>query len=121
MKAPAPLVLVLALSAFACGGGGDAPPPAQVELHAVPSIVDQCDGELSSWSVAIRGSSDPASTAACGDVIVVGGLEPYKPYTLEITGYSGQQPCWTGACDVTPFVGNNRPSCTAIQHTCASR
>jgi hypothetical protein len=92
------------LAACACGDPSGPLPVAQLEVHAVPTLVDECDGELTEWTVKVEQTGEHHSRA-CEEPIVLTALEPYKPYTLDVTGYSARGLCWRGTCAVTPRVG----------------
>jgi hypothetical protein len=82
----------------------------RVELYAVPMIVPECDGELRRWTVSVRETGEGYS-AACDQSITLSVLQPYQTYTLQITGYSADAPCWSGTCLVTPLPGLDTAEC----------
>jgi hypothetical protein len=94
-------------------------PVTRLEIYAVPTIVPQCDGELTGWTVTIP-ATDEEYTSQCDQAIVVSDLVPYAQYTLEIAGYAGEGLCWRGSCTVAPLPGLGIADCAnAVTDVCA--
>jgi hypothetical protein len=93
-----------------CADPTGPPPVTRLELHAVPTIVPQCDGTLTTWTVSVPVTGE-LYTSPCDQAITVSDLEPYAQYTLEIDGYAGQELCWRGDCEVAPLPGLGLAPC----------
>jgi len=107
-------VALAALMLAGCGDPNGPPPVTRLEIHAAPTIVDQCDDEdLTAWAVRVRETGAHVS-GACGDALVLSDLEPYEHYTLEITGYAAQALCWRGECQVAPLPGLGLADCPHV-------
>jgi hypothetical protein len=110
---------ILAAFVVGCDSPTGPPPVTQLEIHAVPMIVPECDGQLTAWSVKVRETGEH-HTSDCEQEIVVSDLQPYQPYTLEIAGYAAEGICWSGNCDVSPAPGLGLADCPrAVTYGCA--
>lgn len=96
-----------------CGSPSGPPPVTRLEVHAVPTIVSECDGTLTAWTVKVE-ESGARYTSACEDAIVVSDLQPYERYTLDIGGYSSRGLCWRGTCAITPLPGLGIAECAQV-------
>lgn len=85
-------------------------PVTRLELHAVPMVVEECNGDLTNWTVHVRETGEQYN-ATCDQPIVLTALVPYESYTLEISGYARRTECWQGACAITPLPGLGLAEC----------
>ena len=85
-------------------------PVTRLEIHAVPTIVAACDEGLDTWTVRVFETGEQY-TSPCDAPIVLTVLQPYEPYTLEISGYASERLCWSGKCAVTPLPGLGVAEC----------
>jgi hypothetical protein len=112
----------LALAAVLLVGCGDptaSTPVTRLELHAVPTVVPQCNGDLTTWSVNVPLAGE-YYTGQCDQAVIVSNLAPYQQYTLEISGYSRARLCWSGSCTITPLPGLELAQCpNAVSDLCA--
>jgi hypothetical protein len=63
-----------------------------------------CGGPLTSWTVYNR-QTEEQGTAGCEQPVLFVGLYPNTTYTFDIYGYSGQELCWEGTCNVHAYGG----------------
>lgn len=103
-------VLFAAGLVVSCGDPSGAPPLTRLELHAVPMMVDACDGSLVSWSVHVRETGEHY-TRPCDQAIILSELQPYRAYTLECVARTRNGRCQSAACIVTPSPGIGIASC----------
>lgn len=118
MKVGSALFIVLLAG---CDGPTGPPPVTRLEVYAVPTIVAECDGTLTAWTLTVE-ETGAHYASACEQQIVVTGLVPYEHYTLDMTGYTGEgEKCWFGKCAVTPLVGLDLAECprVALAGACA--
>jgi hypothetical protein len=115
MKARHALVAALLLG---CGAPGGPTPETLLEVHAVPTVVPRCDARVTSWKVNVRETGEHY-TRACEQVIVLGVLQPYVRYTLELSASTHEGVCWSGTCTVTPAPGLAIAECpSALTEVC---
>jgi hypothetical protein len=111
-------VLAAALLLVGCSSPTGPAPVTRLEVYAVPMIVPQCDGSLTSWTVNVQETGEH-STSVCDEAIVLSDLAPNEPITLAIAGYANHSLCWRGTCRVTPLPGLGIAECSqAVDDVC---
>jgi hypothetical protein len=110
MKARAALVVLLLAG---CDSPTGPAPVTRLEVYAVPTIVAECDGTLTAWTLKVE-ETGARYASACEQEIVVTDLQPYEHYTLDISGYSAAGECWFGKCAVAPLPGLDIAECPHV-------